>query len=126
VVLDAPAAKKRHGRTSLSAFGPLAGSGVPATRCRSGGSSKLLQVLLRHELVDRFGLMKFPLVLGYGRPLFNDGPWQRCCPADLTVADLGIVVGTSNPPDRSTTARCSRLAVAPLGGHVAMTAIGNC
>jgi hypothetical protein len=64
-------------------------------------------VLLWLELVDRLRLMTFPLVLGSGRPLFNDGPWQRCCPADLTVADLGIVIGTTNPPDRPTAARCS-------------------
>jgi dihydrofolate reductase len=29
--------------------------------------------LLRRDLVDRFRLMTFPLVLGSGRRLFNDG-----------------------------------------------------
>ena len=38
------------------------------------GSSGLLQTLLRHELVDCFRLMTFPLVLGSGRRSFNDGP----------------------------------------------------
>jgi dihydrofolate reductase len=37
------------------------------------GSGKLLQTLLPYELVDRFRLMTFPLVLGSGRRLFNDG-----------------------------------------------------
>src|SRR4051794_24517658 len=37
------------------------------------GSSDLLQTLLQHELVDRFRLMTFPVVLGVGHRLFGDG-----------------------------------------------------
>ena len=58
------------------------------------GSGKLLQTLLGHELVDRFRLMTFPLVLGSGRRLFNDGILPATMrPAGLTVTDLGIVSG---------------------------------
>jgi dihydrofolate reductase len=37
------------------------------------GSGKLVQTLLKHDLVDRFQLMIFPLLLGSGRRLFADG-----------------------------------------------------
>ena len=54
--------------------------------------------LLRHELVDRFRLMTFPLVLGSGRHLFTDGIRPSVMrPAGLTVTDLGIVIGTYEP-----------------------------
>ena len=45
----------------------------PGDELQIWGSGKLLQTLLQHELVDRFRLMTFPLVLGSGRRLFNDG-----------------------------------------------------
>lgn len=50
---------------------------------------------MQHELVDRFRLMTFPLVLGSGRRLFNDGVLLATMrPVDLNVTDLGIVVGS--------------------------------
>jgi dihydrofolate reductase len=62
------------------------------------GSGELLQTLLRHGLVDRFRLMTFPLVLGSGRRLLNDGILPATMrPAGLTVTDLGIVIGTYEP-----------------------------
>ena len=62
------------------------------------GSSNLLQTLLQHELVDRFRLMTFPLVLGSGRRLFNDGILAMTMrPVDVTVTDIGVVVGTYEP-----------------------------
>jgi dihydrofolate reductase len=70
----------------------------PGDELQIWGSSKLLQKLLHHELVDLFRLMTFPLVLGSGRRLFND----RILPAtmrsvDATITDLGIVIGTYEP-----------------------------
>jgi len=42
--------------------------------------------------------MTFPLVLGSGRRLFNDGILPATMhPAGLTVTDLGIVIGTYEP-----------------------------
>ncbi len=62
------------------------------------GSGNLLQTLLQHDLVDRFRLMTFPLVLGSGRRLFNEGMVAATMrPVDLTVTDLGIVIGTYEP-----------------------------
>ena len=70
----------------------------PGDELQIWGSSQLLQTLLQHELVDRFRLMTFPLVLGSGRRLFNDGILPATMrPAGLTVTDLGIVIGTYEP-----------------------------
>ena len=70
----------------------------PGDELQIWGSSKLLQTLLQHELVDRYRLMTFPLVLGSGRRLFNDGILPAAMrPAGLTVTDLGIVIGTYEP-----------------------------
>jgi dihydrofolate reductase len=62
------------------------------------GSGNLLATLLQHELVDRFRLMTFPLVLGSGRRLFGDGNLPTTMkPVDVTVTDTGIVLGTYEP-----------------------------
>ncbi len=47
------------------------------------GSSELIQLLLRNDLVDEFWLMIHPLTLGEGKKLFNDGP----IPAAFTLAE---------------------------------------
>lgn len=42
--------------------------------------------------------MTFPLVLGSGRRLFNDGIAPATMrPVDLTATDAGIVIGTYEP-----------------------------
>jgi dihydrofolate reductase len=70
----------------------------PGDELQIWGSGQLLQTLLRHELVDRYRLMTFPLVLGSGRRLFNDGILAATMrPVDLRVTDLGIVIGTYEP-----------------------------
>jgi dihydrofolate reductase len=70
----------------------------PGDELQIWGSSQLLRTLLQHELVDRFRLMTFPLVLGSGRRLFNDGILPATMhPAGLSVTDLGIVIGTYEP-----------------------------
>lgn len=70
----------------------------PGDELQVWGSGKLLETLLQHELVDRFRLMTFPLLLGSGRRLFNNGTHPATLhPASLTVTDLGIVIGTYEP-----------------------------
>lgn len=70
----------------------------PGDELQIWGSGHLLQTLLRHELVDRFRLMTFPVVLGSGRRLFNDGILPATMrPVDIAVTDLGIVLGTYEP-----------------------------
>src|SRR4051794_29258670 len=70
----------------------------PGDELQIWGSGKLLDTLLQHELVDRFRLMTFPLVLGSGRRLFNDGILPATMrPVDVAVTDLGIVLATYEP-----------------------------
>jgi dihydrofolate reductase len=92
-----------HSNTARLVTGDLAAS-VRALKNESGdelqiwGSGGLLQTLLQQELVDRFRLMTFPVVLGSGRRLFNDGILPATMRTiDLTVTEGGIVLGTYEP-----------------------------
>ena len=70
----------------------------PGDELQIWGSGQLLQTLLQHELVDRFRLVTYPVVLGSGRRLFNDGILPATMrPVDLTVTQHGIVLGTYEP-----------------------------
>lgn len=70
----------------------------PGDELQVWGSGKLLQTLLRHRLVDRFRLMTFPVLLGSGRRLFDEGVAPAAMrPVKVTVTDLGIVIGTYEP-----------------------------
>ena len=59
------------------------------------GSPRLIQTLLRHDLIDEFRLWIFPVVLGSGKRLFGDGT----IPAGLRLADskvskTGVTINT--------------------------------
>ena len=70
----------------------------PGDELQIWGSSRLLHTLMQHDLVDRFRLMTYPLVLGSGRRLFNNGILPATMrPVDITVTDLGVVLGTYEP-----------------------------
>lgn len=70
----------------------------PGDELQVWGSGRLLHTLLQHELVDRFRLMTFPLVLGSGRRLFDDGVLPATMRAvDVQVTELGVVLGTYEP-----------------------------
>ena len=47
------------------------------------GSSKLVQLLLKHDLVDELLLKIYPVILGKGKKLFDDGSF----PAAFTLTD---------------------------------------
>jgi dihydrofolate reductase len=62
------------------------------------GSGNLIQTLLRNNLVDKFNLWVFPLVIGSGKRLFAEGT----IPAGLklvesTVSTTGVVMGRYEP-----------------------------
>jgi dihydrofolate reductase len=62
------------------------------------GSCNLIQTLLKHELVDEYRLWIFPLVLGSGKRLFDDGT----IPAGLKLIDsklstTGVLMTTYEP-----------------------------
>lgn len=50
------------------------------------GSSKLVQLLLQHDLVDEFWLNIHPVILGKGKKLFN----EQAIPAAFTMAESTI------------------------------------
>lgn len=59
------------------------------------GSSQLIQTLIKHDLVDRYFLKIFPVVLGTGKRLFGEGT----APAGLRLVDskssrTGVVIAT--------------------------------
>lgn len=70
----------------------------PGDELQVWGSGNLLQTLLQHQVVDRFRLMTYPVMLGSGRRLFNDGLLPATLrPVEVTVSDLGVVIGTYEP-----------------------------
>ena len=59
------------------------------------GSSDLIQTLLRHDLVDEFRLLIFPVVVGTGKRLFGDGTIPRGLRlVDTKVSGSGVAVHT--------------------------------
>ncbi len=62
------------------------------------GSSNLIQTLLKHNLVDEFRLWVFPIVIGKGKRLFDQGT----VPSGLKLIDskasgTGVIVATYIP-----------------------------
>jgi dihydrofolate reductase len=57
------------------------------------GSGELVQTLLRHDLVDEFRLLLFPVLVGGGKRLFADGTIPRSLElADSTTSGTGVVI----------------------------------
>jgi dihydrofolate reductase len=62
------------------------------------GSSSLIQTLLRHSLIDQFNLWTFPVVVGPGKRLFEDGTVPSGLKlVDSTVSTTGVLIGTYVP-----------------------------
>jgi dihydrofolate reductase len=81
-----------------------AAEGVAARKQEDGpelqvhGSGNLIQTLLRHNLVDRYRLWVFPLVIGSGKRLFSDGTIPSGLKlVDSQVSSTGVVIGTYEP-----------------------------
>jgi dihydrofolate reductase len=78
-----------------------AAEGIAALKKEDGpelqvhGSGNLIQTLLRHDLVDRYRLWVFPLVIGSGKRLFSDGAIPSGLKlVDSQVSTTGVVIGT--------------------------------
>jgi len=57
------------------------------------GSGKLLQTLLKHDLVDTFWLMIYPITLGSGKRLFADGTIPAAFKVtESIVGSTGVIV----------------------------------
>jgi dihydrofolate reductase len=62
------------------------------------GSGNLVQTLLKNELVDRFHVWTFPVVIGSGRRLFADGTVPGGLKlVDSMISSTGVVIGTYEP-----------------------------
>ena len=67
------------------------------------GSSKLVQTLLAHDLVDELRLMVFPVVLGSGRRLFGESSdMKRLRLVDSKAVGDGVLILTYKPADKET------------------------
>ncbi len=78
--------------------------GVAALKQQDGpelqvhGSSNLIQTLLRNNLIDEFRLWTFPVVVGSGKRLFEDGTVPGGLKlVDSTVSTTGVLIGTYVP-----------------------------
>ena len=57
------------------------------------GSGQLLQTLIKHDLVDTFGLMIYPITLGSGKRLFADGTLPAAFKlTESIVGSNGVIV----------------------------------
>jgi dihydrofolate reductase len=81
-----------------------AAEGIAALKKEDGpelqvhGSGNLIQTLMRYNLVDRYRLWVFPLVIGSGKRLFSDGTIPSGLKlVDSQVSTTGVVIGTYEP-----------------------------
>jgi dihydrofolate reductase len=61
------------------------------------GSGRLVQTLMRHNLIDVYELLLFPVVLGEGKRLFETGIDRSMSLASSRATDSGLVVLTYEP-----------------------------
>ena len=62
------------------------------------GSADLLQTLLRHNLIDRYRLLVYPVVVGSGKRLFEEGVAPGSFKlVSSSVSPSGVVNGVSAP-----------------------------
>ena len=62
------------------------------------GSANLIQTLLAHDLVDRFRLMVFPVVIGSGKRLFAEGTLPGALKlVDSKVSTTGVTIAVYEP-----------------------------
>lgn len=67
--------------------------GEPGPDLNVWGSGNLLQTLIRHDLVDAFWLMIYPITLGGGKRLFADGTIPAAFKVtESIVTPIGVVV----------------------------------
>ena len=81
-----------------------AAEGIAALKQQDGpelqvhGSANLIQTLIRHNLIDRYHLLIFPVVIGSGKRLFADGAIPTGLKLiDSKVSSTGVMIGTYEP-----------------------------
>ncbi len=64
------------------------------------GSSNLLQTLIAADLIDEYRLWVFPVILGRGKRLFENGvPARRLSMVESQATPTGILINTYRPAD---------------------------
>ena len=65
----------------------------PGSDIQVWGSSQLIQLLLKNDIVDELWLMIHPLTLGEGKKIFSDGPIPAAFTlAESTVTPSGVII----------------------------------
>lgn len=64
------------------------------------GSGKLIQTLLKHNLIDRMYTWTYPITIGTGKKLFADGTMpERFKMVDGKITTTGVVFATYEPSE---------------------------
>ncbi|CAN5127647.1 dihydrofolate reductase family protein [soil metagenome] len=64
------------------------------------GSGKLIQTLLKHNLIDRMHIWTYPITIGTGKKLFAEGTQpERFKPVDIKITSTGVVFATYEPSE---------------------------
>ncbi len=69
----------------------------PLSSVKIHGSGQLAQTLMRHNLIDVYELVVFPVVLGEGKRLFETSLDHSMRLAGSSTTDSGLVVLTYEP-----------------------------
>jgi len=87
-----------------SLVGGDAAAGIRALKQQSGrdllvmGSGELVRSWMAAHLIDEFGLLSHPVVLGMGTRLFDDaGPFVKLALVSSTTTPTGVVAATYHP-----------------------------
>jgi dihydrofolate reductase len=80
----------------------------PGDEIQVHGSGDLIQTLLKHDLVDEFSLLTFPVLVGEGKRLFAGGTLPR-------TLKLANTITTSNGVTMSTYERQGELSYGAMG-----------
>jgi dihydrofolate reductase len=85
---------------------------VAEIKCRPGpdlhvwGSGHLIQTLLKHDLIDAFWLMIYPVTLGVGKRLFADGTIPAAFKVtESNVSSTGVIIANYERAGAITNAR---------------------
>lgn len=62
-----------------------------------GGSASLVQFLMQNDLVDQYNLLVYPIVVGKGKRLFQDGTEAKLKLVETKVFDSGVIAQIYQP-----------------------------